>query len=115
MKYKQFLFSIFLIFVTTQAIYSLSEKEKIDFLLKSIEDSKSTFIRNGSEHAAGDARKHLEFKLSKAGDRVKTVEDFISLIATKSYLSGEKYYMKLPDGTKIESAVWLREKLKALK
>jgi hypothetical protein len=54
----------------------------------------------------------MQKKLDYAGNKIKTVEDFINEIATKSYLTGNLYYIQFPDGTKMESAKWLRERLK---
>jgi hypothetical protein len=56
----------------------------------------------------------MQKKIDYAGNKIKNVNDFIDLIATKSYLTGNLYYIKLPDGTKVESAKWLRETLKKL-
>jgi len=90
------------------------EKKKIDFLISSVENLKGVkFIRNGSEHDGKEAAKHLRLKLEKAGNNVRTVDDFIRLCASKSYITGKPYMIKFPDGKIISSEKYLREKLTA--
>ncbi len=92
----------------------LSEKEKIQALLKHVEKSGLIFVRNGTEHPAPKAREHMEYKLSRAGNRVQTARQFIDMIATKSYLSGEYYYVKYPDGKMVRTCDFLNRKLAQL-
>ena len=47
----------------------------------------------------------------KAGDRVKTTEDFITGIASKSYLSGKPYLVKFADGHTQPTGEWLKAHL----
>lgn len=116
---KIFLFYIILIpFVALfgQTKHILTETDKIKFLLNELDKPESNlkFIRNGEEFSGKEAREHMQKKLDYAGNKIKTVNDFIDQIATKSSLTGNLYYVKLPNGTKIESAKWLRETLKKL-
>lgn len=92
----------------------LTEEDKIKYLLNELEknEGKLKFVRNGEEFSAKEAKAHMQKKLDYAGKEIKSVRDFIDKIATKSYLTGNKYYVKFPDGKKEESAVWLRELLK---
>lgn len=103
-------------FLQAQSKHILTETDKIKFLLTELgkSDAKLKFIRNGEEFSGQEAREHMQKKLDYAGNKIKTVNDFIDQIATKSYLTGNTYYVKLPNGTKIESAKWLRETLKKL-
>ena len=110
-------FSITLFSQTTKKTKSiLTESEKIKFLLNELEKSngKIKFIRNGEEFSSKEARNHMQRKLDYVGDKIKTVNEFIDQIATKSSMTGNKYYVVLEDGTKIESAIWLRNLLKKL-
>lgn len=91
-----------------------SELERIAALLDAVERSGVKFIREGKEYSAKDARKHLERKLRYAGDRVKTAEEFIDGIATRSSTTGRPYLVRLPAGEKVESAVWFRQRLTEL-
>jgi hypothetical protein len=88
-----------------------SERERIESLLKAIETSGLVFVRNGSDHDGPAAAKHLRRKLDAAGDRVRTAEEFIDGIATKSSTSGEPYLVRLADGSTVELASWLRSRL----
>lgn len=71
----------------------------------------AVFIRNGSEHAPTAAEAHLRMKWEKQSAQIKTAEDFIELCATKSSLSGERYRIRLKDGTARDSAEVLRARL----
>jgi uncharacterized short protein YbdD (DUF466 family) len=51
-------------------------------------------------------------KLQKAGDRVRTADDFIRLCASKSFLSGKPYMIRSSGGETITSEEFFREKLK---
>jgi len=89
------------------------EKKRIDFLLSSVENMQGAkFIRNGTEHDGKEAAAHLRMKLQKAGDKVRTADDFIRLCASKSYLSGKPYKIRTPDGKTENSDRYFREKLK---
>lgn len=88
-----------------------TEKQKINYLLEELENSNLRFIRNGEEFSAKEAKEHMLKKLSYAGDRVRTAEQFIDSIASKSSFSGKPYYVLFPDGRRIESGKWLTEKL----
>lgn len=91
-----------------------SERERIEALLKAIETSGLVFVRNGSDHDGPKAAAHLRGKLSAAGDRVRTAEEFIDGIATKSSTSGEPYRVRLADGSVVGLAPWLRGRLEEL-
>ena len=89
------------------------EKKKIDFLLSSVEMMRGAkFIRNGVEHDGKEAAAHLRMKLQKAGGKVRTVDDFIKLCASKSFLSGKPYTIRSSDGKTVNSERYFREKLK---
>lgn len=86
-------------------------KEEVDHLLEAVVKSDAHFIRNGKEYTAKEGADHLRYKLDQAGKRVKTAEDFITGICTKSYLSGKPYLMKRKDGTTTEVGPWLTKAL----
>ena len=89
------------------------EEQKVQYLIAAIEGQQGViFLRNGGEYDSRKAADHLRLKLRKAGDRVKTVEDFIQF-CSKSYISGEPYRMRYPDGTAIEVEKFFRDRLKA--
>jgi hypothetical protein len=90
-----------------------TEKKKIEFLISSVENLEGAkFIRNGSEYDGKEAAEHLRMKLQKAGGRVQTADDFIRLCASKSFITGKPYMIRLSDGKTIKSEEYFREKLK---
>jgi len=83
----------------------------VESLLARVAGSGLVFIRNGREHTAAEATKHIRGKYEHFRDDIRTPEDFIDKAATKSQLSGKPYLVKLPDGTTRWAADWLRELL----
>ncbi len=110
MKRTGILTTLLLLVAATGAL-ALSESQKITALLDAIEESNLIFIRNGTEYSASRAREHLEMKLSRAGNRIRTAAQFIEHLASRSSMTGSIYYVKLPDGRRMRAADWLREKL----
>lgn len=112
------LFALFSLFFTTglsTQSSSLTEKQKIELLLQKLETSDVKFIRSGTEYTGKEAKSHMQRKWDYAGSRIKTAEQFIEYLGTKSSMTGEPYYVVLKDGTKVESAIWLRQILKTIK
>jgi len=94
---------------------TLTEREKIELLIAAVEQLQDAeFIRNGTAYSASRAAEHLRAKLKKAGDRVKTAQDFITGIASSSYFSGTPYYIKFKDGRQITAKEFLEAKLKEI-
>lgn len=92
----------------------LTDAEKIEALIVAVEArSDLKFIRLDSEHTAGEAGRMLRVKLAFAGDRVKTVDDFIDHVATAT-MSGKPYFVRYPDGKEVTSAEFLRQELKRI-
>ena len=90
----------------------LSEKQKIEYLIKSIETlDGAQFWRNDEYHTPKEAGEHLRLKLKNAGDKIKTAKQFIDNLATKSSMSGKVYKIKFKDGKVVESKVFLYQKL----
>jgi hypothetical protein len=87
------------------------ERVRIEALLARIAKSNVTFVRNGAPHTAMDAAAHLRMKWENAGNRIKTAEDFIEHLASRSYLSGKPYRVILCNGVTQDSGPWLRELL----
>jgi hypothetical protein len=92
-----------------------TEKEKIELLIKSIEDLKGAFFwRNSNYYDAKAAADHLRMKWGKAGNSIKTARDFIDKIASKSSMSGIPYRIKFADGKEVETKMYFNQKLKEL-
>ena len=105
-------FVILALFSGTVSAQDNVEKKKIEFLISSVENLKGAkFIRNGSEHDGKEAAEHLRMKLQNAVV-VKTADDFIRLCASKSYITGRPYMIRLSNGKTIKSEEYFREKLK---
>ncbi|PKN10082.1 MAG: hypothetical protein CVU72_02360 [Deltaproteobacteria bacterium HGW-Deltaproteobacteria-7] len=104
--------------LTWSLVYAIEpiEKDKIDYLINSVEKSSDIlFIRNGSAHNGKEAASHLRAKLQKAGNSIKTADDFIILCASKSYISGRPYLIKISNGKTIIADVYFRNLLKGYK
>ena len=86
-------------------------EETIAYLLEFVRTSDVIFIRNGKEHSAEDAVKHIQKKYNHYKKKIKTPEDFIEKSATKSMMSGKLYQIKLNDGTVITCKDWLLAEL----
>jgi hypothetical protein len=84
---------------------------EIAYLLLHIEKAQVVFIRSEKEYTPRQGAEHLRSKLQKASGRVTTAEDFIREVGSKSYLTGEEYRVKLPDGRIIASGAWLQQAL----
>jgi len=87
-----------------------AENDEIEYLLSFVGGSDCIFIRNGGEYQAKEAREHLEMKYNHVKRRIKTAEDFIDKIASKSSLSGRQYEVRC-DSVKLQTRQWLREAL----
>jgi hypothetical protein len=88
------------------------ENQKIAYLLKAIETlNNAQFIRNGTAYDAKSAAEHLRLKLSNAGSRIKTADDFIRYCASFSSASGAPYRIRFSDGRIVTSQAYLRQKL----
>jgi len=110
---RQLLASIFTLLLTAAIAAALDPQTKaeIDQLITYVQKSGVRFIRNGSEYSGAEGAQHLRDKLARAVDRVKTTDDFITGVASKSYLSGKPYLVKFPDGRTLPTGEWLRAHL----
>jgi len=94
---------------TSNSAVALSE---IRALISAVESTRgAVFIRNGEEYDAQSAADHLRRKLKAAGSRIRSAEDFIDRIASKSSLSGNPYAMRLASGTTVDAGEWFRAQL----
>lgn len=114
MKHKiAILFTLFVFTVGAQQ--TLTEEQKITHLITFIRNLKGAiFVRNGDEHTAQAAADHLQMKREKAGARVKTAEEFIDKIASKSSMSGELYMIRFANGKVFPCQMVLSNELQKL-
>jgi hypothetical protein len=97
------------------ALAFMSEKEKIEHLIQDIAGLKDAkFIRNGKEHTAEEAAAHLRQKLVAVEKEIKTANEFVEKVATKSSLTDEPYTIRMADGKLVNLAVYLRGRLQDL-
>ncbi len=106
---------IFSSFVAADEKKKLTEDEKIEALIKHVEELKDAkFIRNGTEHDPSEAAQLMKYKWDNSKDDIKTAKDFIRIAATKSSSSGQPYLVKFKDGKEVKSADYLTEQLEKL-
>ena len=99
----------------TEKNRSLTDQEKIEYLIGCVGKlDNARFYRNGTWYDAKSAADHLRMKLSKAGYSVKTVDDFIIKIASRSYITGVPYKIRFNDGSEMDMEVYMKERLKGL-
>ena len=70
---------------------------EINHLLNYVKTTECKYIRNGSvAHVVWMLLAHIKNKYDYFKDEIKSAEDFIRLSATKSTMSGSKYYILCP-------------------
>lgn len=111
MKHLVLMFFITLLFCDTALSQEVKTEEDLEqtvsYLLNYVSDSECIFIRNGREHTAEEASRHMNRKYEHYKKKIKTPEDFIRLAGTKSILSGRPYMVRMKDGNEIPCAEWL--------
>lgn len=107
-----FLLLLFILIPITAHAREAKQTARIDHLISSVEKLQGAkFIRNGTEYEPKDAADHLRMKLGKAGDKVKTAEDFIDGIASKSSISKKPYQIRKADGTLVTTSAFFNARL----
>ena len=104
------LFSL-LLFLSFVPAHAGNMAEEVNHLLQYVEQSGCTFERNGSEHDAKEARKHIERKYDYLKSRLHTTEQFIRYAASESSITGRKYHV-ICNGKRMLSSEWLDAELK---
>jgi hypothetical protein len=84
---------------------------EIQHLMAYIAGAECRFIRNGKEYGPEAARKHIQKKYEYARNWIKTTEDFIQTVASKSSMSGKPYKIRCKEQTML-CADWLGAELK---
>ncbi|GAA0345661.1 YfeK family protein [Morganella psychrotolerans] len=88
------------------------EETRVDNLLIAVgKQEQLLFIRNGSEHNAAEAESHLRLKLGKTKKRLKTAEQFVDNVASKSSITGTPYQVKLPGQPPVDAQIYLSQLL----
>jgi len=113
--YLRWLLLLCLLFGASAFAVPMTEDQKIDALIHSIEVLPGAqFIRNGTAYDGKAAAEHLQYKRSHAGDRIKTANDFITCCASRSSMSGQPYQIRLADGRTVDAELYFRTELKLI-
>jgi hypothetical protein len=92
-----------------------AEQRKIDALIAHIERlTDAHFIRNGRTYDARTAATFLHRKWESRRDLVKSAEDFLLHVASRSSSSGQPYLIRFPDGREVPCGDYLRAELRHL-
>ena len=95
-----------------QATPAPAEMSRIEKLLTSLGARRDLrMIRNGTAYDCETAVTFLRRKLAAMGDDVKTAEEFIDRIASRSSTSGQPYLVRLSDGKDVPAGEFLRLEL----
>jgi hypothetical protein len=101
-----------LLFLLAATAFAAAPRDEIESLLAYVGNLEgAVFIRNGSEHTPKEAAAHLRMKWEKQADKIRTAEDFITLCAAKSSISGQSYQIRFAEGTTRDSAEVLMRRL----
>ncbi len=108
------LLALLLLFTITQGNEvrgeSKSTEQIVEFLIDAIARSHLMFIGNGTGHNCIEAAEHVRKKYEYFRSGIKTPEDFITLCASKSILSG-KLYLVVTEQGEMPVAKWLKQRL----
>lgn len=88
--------------------------DRIGQLLRAIEASQDTFVRDDGEVDGATAMQSLLVKVSGKTGRKVTVDRFVDELASKSSETGEAHRVKRVDGTEVTMQQWLRDELQRL-
>jgi hypothetical protein len=114
-RYLNWLLLLGLLFAASAFAVPLTEQQKIDALIHSVEVLPGAkFIRNGAAYDGAAAAEHLQYKRSHAGDRIRTANDFITCCASKSSISGQPYQIRYADGRTVDAEVYFLAELKRI-
>ncbi len=106
---KFFLLSFLLLFSSEAA--EVNYKVEIVHLLAYVKNTSCKYIRNGEAHDGVAAAQHIQNKYDYYKDDIHSAEEFIKYSATKSTVSGSKYYIECSGSSRVESAQWLLAEL----
>jgi hypothetical protein len=82
--------------------------DRIGQLLRAIEASPDTFVREGKDYAGPAAAQFLLARLAMPRDKAIDVEEFVERFASQSSRTGEPYHVRDKDGVVVTMRDWLR-------
>ena len=92
--------------VFSEAVEAGTMDDEIDFLLTTVGSSECVFIRNGDQHEAAAAQKHLQMKRKRGKRYYDNADEFIEKLASKSSFSGKLYYIQCGDEAEQPAGEW---------
>lgn len=93
------------------------ERDKIDYLIKAVENSRLTFIRNGESYSSDKAAKWLRWKMHHPqynDDPIDSADEFVNRVASGSVNTGLSYKLILSNGQYVDADVVLARELQLL-
>ena len=97
--------------VVAAGAYADAPSQEIGYLIDSVGQSGCTFVRNGKSHSAEDAADHLRMKYRRGKSYASGAEQFISRLASKSFLSGKPYFIICDGEDTQKTGDWLTQRL----
>jgi len=85
----------------------------VQHLLDYVARSDLTFIRNSGRYTAKEASEHMNNKYEHFRDKIQTPEEFITLCATRSMITGKPYRVINEQGETVKTSEWLNTELDA--
>jgi len=86
--------------------------EQVDYLINDIAKLEgATFIRNDVEYNASTAATLMRYRWNRDKAKLKTADEFIAQLATKSSTTGKPYVIRFKDGAEVKSGEYLLKKL----
>ncbi|HRE80360.1 MAG TPA: DUF5329 family protein [Opitutaceae bacterium] len=97
-------------------VFSAEANQEIESLLSFLKaQSGVVFVRNGSEHTSTQAESHLRMKWDRQRKKIRSADDFIAACASKSSISGTRYFIRYANGQTRFADEVLRDELRRLR
>lgn len=96
---------------------SLTEMDKIRYLLAGIRKSPYQFERNGATYESSQAMRWLRWKMTHSqyrSDPIRTAKDFVTRVADRSLTTGQTYKLVIDGRTTVDLQPVLQNELDAL-
>lgn len=104
--------TLFIGFFLSDGRVFAADNEEIKYLLSFIAASDCIFVRNGKEHQPKEASEHLAMKYNHVKKRIKTADDFIDKIGSRSSITRRQYAIRC-GGVQAPAKQWLRQALES--
>jgi hypothetical protein len=95
--------------IEARATPPAAEQRRIDALLDALaSDRRSRFVRAGIDYSGAEAARFLRAKLQAQGASVRTAEDFVERIASRSSTTGRPYRVCRTESDCVDAGEHLR-------